>query len=133
MPIGPHGYDLTVMHPFRGARFNNSIATNGRYFAGPFTHYAINTATYLFTYHFFRNHSSEYPDGYLSEETLKSFEGVTGERGSFKWASGREKIPENVCGSILALLLWTVANAWCSGTAARLAMSTDFLLSLLML
>ncbi|EMD94579.1 hypothetical protein COCC4DRAFT_66246 [Bipolaris maydis ATCC 48331] len=95
MPLGPNGYDLTVMHPFRGSRFNNSIATNGRYFAGPFTHFAINTATYLFTYHFFRNHSAEYPDGYLDLETLKSFEGVTGERGSFKWASGRERIPDN--------------------------------------
>ncbi|USP80352.1 uncharacterized protein yc1106_07626 [Curvularia clavata] len=95
MPKGPNGYDLTVMLPFRGSRFNNSIATNGRYFAGPFTHFAINTATYLFTYHFFRNHSAEFPDGYLSAETLKSFEGVTGEPGSFQWASGREKIPEN--------------------------------------
>jgi len=97
MPLGPNGYDLTVMHPFRGARFNNSIATNGRYFAGPFTHFALNTATYLFTYHFFANCSAEFPDGYLDEETLKTFEGVTGERGSFKWAPGRERIPENVC------------------------------------
>lgn len=99
MPLGPNGYDLTVMHPFRGARFNNSIATNGRYFAGPFTHFALNTATYLFTYHFFANCSAEFPDGYLDEETLKTFEGVTGERGSFKWAPGRERIPENVCES----------------------------------
>ncbi|EUC28077.1 hypothetical protein COCCADRAFT_9483 [Bipolaris zeicola 26-R-13] len=95
MPLGPNGYDLTVMHPFRGSRFNNSIATNGRYFAGPFTHFAINTATYLFTFHFFRNHSAQFPDGYLDLETLKAFEGVTGEKGSFKWASGRERIPDN--------------------------------------
>jgi hypothetical protein len=96
MPVGPNGYDLTVMHPFRGARFNNSVATNGHYFAGPFTHFALNTATYLFTYHFFANHSAEHPEGYLSGETLKSFEGVTGSAGSFKWSPGREKIPENV-------------------------------------
>jgi hypothetical protein len=96
MPKGPNGYDLTVMHPFRGARFNDSVATNGRYWAGPLTNFAINTATYLFTYHFFSNYSAEYPDGYLSEETLKSFEGVTGEKGSFKWSAGRERIPENV-------------------------------------
>ncbi|KAI2486712.1 oxidase [Pyrenophora tritici-repentis] len=95
MPLGPNGYDLTVMHPFRGKRFKDSVATNGRYWAGPVTHFAINTATYLFTYHFFANHSAKYPEGYLNGETLKSFEGVTGSPGSFKWASGRERIPEN--------------------------------------
>ncbi|KAH3905278.1 hypothetical protein HBI56_209750 [Parastagonospora nodorum] len=95
MPQGPNGYDLTVMHPFRGARYKDSVATNGRYWAGPLTHFAINTATYLFTYHFFANYSTEYPDGFLSEQTLKSFEGVSGERGSFKWKHGAERIPEN--------------------------------------
>jgi hypothetical protein len=96
MSLGPNGYDLTVMHPFRGKRYKDSVATNGHYWAGPVTHFAINTATYLFTYHFFANHSAEYPEGYLDGETLKSFEGVTGQKGSFKWASGRERIPENV-------------------------------------
>ncbi|KAI1513835.1 Dimer-Tnp-hAT dimerization containing protein [Pyrenophora tritici-repentis] len=75
--------------------FRSLVATNGRYWAGPVTHFAINTATYLFTYHFFANHSAKYPEGYLNGETLKSFEGVTGSPGSFKWASGRERIPEN--------------------------------------
>lgn len=95
MPQGPNGYDLTVMHPFRGARFNNSVATNGYYWAGPFTHYAVNTATYLFTYHLFSNFSAEHPDGFLDEETLKSFEGITGSRGSYEWKWGRERIPDN--------------------------------------
>ncbi|PZC88200.1 Peroxidase-2 domain containing protein, partial [Pyrenophora tritici-repentis] len=27
MPLGPNGYDLTVMHPFRGKRFKDSVAT----------------------------------------------------------------------------------------------------------
>jgi hypothetical protein len=84
------------MHPFRGARFNDSVATNGYFFAGPFTQFAVNTATYLFTYHFFANHSAEFPDGYLNEESLKAFEGVTGDKGSFQWQAGRERIPENV-------------------------------------
>jgi hypothetical protein len=96
MPKGPNGYDLTVMFPLRGARFNDSIATNGRFFSGPFTQLAVNAATYLFTYRFFANYSAEYPDGYLDEETLKSFEGVTGEKGSFQWQTGRERIPDNV-------------------------------------
>jgi hypothetical protein len=96
MPLGPNGYDLTVMHPFRDSRVNNSIATNGHYFTGPLTHFANNTATYLFTYRFFGNHSAEHPDGYLDAETLKSFEGVAGSQGSFQWSAGRERIRENV-------------------------------------
>lgn len=96
MPLGPNGYDLTVLHPFRGHRFNTSISTNGYYWAGPFTHFAVNTATYLFTYNFFRNHSSEHPDGYLDLETLMSFEGVTrNTKGDFEWKAGRERIPDN--------------------------------------
>lgn len=96
MPQGPNGYDLTVMNPFRGACFNDSVSTNGHFFAGPFTHLAVNAAAHLFTYRFFANFSAEHPDGYLDVETLKSFEGVTGEPGSFQWQQGRERIPENV-------------------------------------
>ncbi|KAJ4332398.1 hypothetical protein N0V87_008394 [Didymella glomerata] len=95
MPKGPNGYDITVMQTFRGARFNNSIATNGHFFSGPFTHLAVEAAAHYFTYRFFANYSAEYPDGYLDEETLKSFEGVTGERGSLQWKAGRERIPRN--------------------------------------
>ncbi|KAJ4384921.1 hypothetical protein N0V86_000525 [Didymella sp. IMI 355093] len=95
MPKGPNGYDLTVIYPLRGARFNDSIATNGRFFSGPFTQLAVNAAAYLFTYRLFANYSAEYPDGYLDEETLKSFQGVTGEKGSFQWQAGRERIPDN--------------------------------------
>jgi hypothetical protein len=97
MPKGPNGYDLTVMHQFRGARFNSSIATNGHFFTGPFTHLAVNAAAHLFTYRLFGNWSAEHPgEGYLDLETLKSFEGVTGEPGNFQWEQGRERIPENV-------------------------------------
>jgi hypothetical protein len=55
--------------------------------------YAFN----FFIYRYFANHTAEYPEGYLDAATLKSFQGVTGEKGSFKWASGRERIPDNVC------------------------------------
>jgi hypothetical protein len=99
MPLGPNGIDLTVLLPFRVARIKDSIATNGYYFAGPFTHFTISAATYFFTYRYFANHTAEYPEGYLDEATLKSFQGVTGEKGSFEWASGRERIPDNVCAS----------------------------------
>jgi hypothetical protein len=97
MPLGPNGIDLTVLLPFRVARIKDSIATNGHYFAGPFTHFTISAATYFFTYRYFANHTAEYPEGYLDAATLKSFQGVTGEKGSFEWASGRERIPDNVC------------------------------------
>lgn len=96
MPQGPNGYDLTVMHPFRGKRFQDSIHTNPYFFNGPFGALAIQTATYLFTYHFFGNCSEEHPKGYLDGETLKSFESVVGESGSFKHIPGHERIPENV-------------------------------------
>jgi len=96
MPKGPNGYDLTVFHPFRGARFNDLVATNEHFFSGPLTHLAVEAAAHYFTYRFFANYSAEYPDGYRDEETLKSFEGVTGERGSLLWKAGRERIPENV-------------------------------------
>ncbi|CAI6341405.1 unnamed protein product [Periconia digitata] len=96
MPQGPNGYDLTVMSKFRGASFNNSIATNGHFFTGPFTHLAVNAAAHAFTYRLFGNWSAEHPgEGYLDLETLKSFEGVTGEPGNFQWEHGRERIPEN--------------------------------------
>jgi len=94
-PLGPNGYDLTVMYPRRVARFKDSIATNGHAFFGPVVQYALQPATYLFTYQFFANRSAEYPEGYLDLETLKSFQGVTGEKGNFKWTWGGEKIPDN--------------------------------------
>lgn len=106
MPQGPNGYDLTVLTPLRGAQFNHSIATNGHFFAGPFTHLAVNAAAYLFTYRFFANFSAENPlGGYLDLETLKSFEGVTGEPGNFDWQRGHERIPENVSLAHLSCLI----------------------------
>lgn len=96
-PLGPNGYDLSVIIPFRRQRIQESIATNGRYFAGPWTHIVVNVAAYTFEYRYFANFTAEHPDGYLDLETLKTFNGVTGEPGSFQWESGREKIPENVC------------------------------------
>lgn len=96
MPLGPNGIDIPVLSAFRINRVRHSIATNGHYFAGPLTFFALNPATYLFTYRFFANHTAENPEGYLDAKTLMSFEGITGEKGNYKWSSGQEKIPENV-------------------------------------
>ncbi|KAI4593977.1 hypothetical protein KJ359_008765 [Pestalotiopsis sp. 9143b] len=95
MPQGPNGYDLTVMHPFRGLRFHDSVNTNPYFFNGPFTGLAVQTATYVFTYRFFANHSEDYPEGYLDGESLKSFESIIGEPGNFTWVPGHERIPDN--------------------------------------
>ena len=107
MPLGPNGIDLPTLFAFRASNFNHSIATNGHFFAGPFTQFAVNTATYVFTYRFFANHSAEYPDGYLDLETLMAFEGVTqNAEGGFEWESGRERIPENVSFQSSSLFLF---------------------------
>lgn len=95
-PLGPSGYDLSVIIPFRRERIQQSIETNGRYFAGPFSHIVLNVAAHVFTYRYFANFTAEHPEGYLDLETLKSFSGVTGEPGSFQGTSGHERIPENV-------------------------------------
>jgi len=84
------------MTAFRLKRVRHSIATNGHYFAGPVTFFALNPATYQFTYRFFANHTAENSEGYLDEQTLMTFEGVTKENGEYKWSPGRERIPENV-------------------------------------
>lgn len=96
MPLGENGIDIPVLTAFRLDRTKHSIATNGHYFSGPLTALALNPATYQFTYRFFANHTAETPEGYLDAETLMSFQGVTGEKGNYKWARGQEKIPENV-------------------------------------
>jgi hypothetical protein len=96
MPLGPNGIDLTVLTQFRLDRIKHSIATNGHYFTGPLSQFALNPATYQFMYRYFANHTAENPAGYLSAETLMSFEGVTGEKGNYKWSRGQERIPENV-------------------------------------
>ncbi|OSS52535.1 hypothetical protein B5807_03023 [Epicoccum nigrum] len=96
MPLGPNGIDSDVMTAFRLKRVRHSIATNGHYFAGPLTFFALNPATYLFTYRLLANHTAENPEGYLNAETLMSFQGVTkNSAGKYEWAPGREKIPEN--------------------------------------
>lgn len=41
------------------------------------------------------NHTAEYPAGILDQETLKSFNAISGESGSFVWTPGYERIPDN--------------------------------------
>jgi hypothetical protein len=94
-PLGPNGYDLTALTPFRASRFSQSINNNPNFFNGPFSGVLVQPAAYTFIYRFMSNKSSEYPEGYLNGDVLKSFFGITGEPGSFVWTEGTERIPDN--------------------------------------
>ena len=94
-PLGPKGYDLSVLTPFRAERFQQSIANNPYFFNGPFTGVVVLPAAYTFIYRFMANKSAEYPEGYLNGETLKSFFSITGPPGNFKYNPGNERIPDN--------------------------------------
>lgn len=95
LPLGPNGYDLSVLTPFRATRFQQSIDNNPYFFNGPFSGIAVQPAAYTFIYRYMANKSSEYPEGYLNGDVLKSFYSITGEPGSFVWTEGHEKIPDN--------------------------------------
>ncbi|KAL3424168.1 oxidase [Phlyctema vagabunda] len=95
-PLGPNGYDLSALTPFRASRFQQSIDQNGYFFNGPFTGVLVQPAAYTFIYRFMSNKSSTYPEGYLDGEVLKSFFSITGSTpATFKWTEGYEKIPDN--------------------------------------
>jgi hypothetical protein len=95
MPLGPNGYDLTVLTPFRASRFQQSIENNPYFFNGPFTGVLVQPAAFTFIYRFMSNKSEEYPEGYLDADVLKSFFAISGEPGSFQWNEGQERIPDN--------------------------------------
>ncbi|KAB8300543.1 hypothetical protein EYC80_000703 [Monilinia laxa] len=95
LPLGPNGYDLSVLTPFRATRFQQSIDNNPYFFNGPFSGIAVQPAAYTFIYRYMANKSEEYPDGYLDGKVLKSFFSITGEPGNFVWTEGHEKIPDN--------------------------------------
>ncbi|ESZ94237.1 hypothetical protein SBOR_5371 [Sclerotinia borealis F-4128] len=95
LPPGPNGYDLSVLTPFRATRHQQSIDNNPYFFNGPFSGIAAQPAAYTFIYRCMANKSTEYPEGYLNGDVLKSFYSITGEPGSFTWTEGHEKIPDN--------------------------------------
>ncbi|RDW74941.1 cloroperoxidase [Coleophoma cylindrospora] len=94
-PLGPNGYDLTTLTPFRAKRFQQSIANNPYFFNGPFSGVAVQPAAYTFIYRFMSNKSAEYPEGYLNGDVLKSFFAISGSPGHFTWTEGHEQIPNN--------------------------------------
>jgi hypothetical protein len=52
-------------------------------------------AAWSFIYRFIARKSSEYPEGLLDGEVLKSFYSITGDYPNFEYTPGYEKIPDN--------------------------------------
>lgn len=94
--LGPRGYDLSVLTPFRAERFQQSIQQNPYFFNGPFSGVLVQPAAYTFIYRFMGNKSAQYPDGYLSGDVLKTFFAISGATpAQFKYNEGQEQIPNN--------------------------------------
>ncbi|WPH01851.1 Hypothetical protein R9X50_00470500 [Acrodontium crateriforme] len=91
--------DRYTMDKFRqhfGSVQQESIATNPYYFSGgAFGPFIVVPAAYNFVINLMSNHSAEEPSGYLDGYNFKSFFGITGEPGNFKWQRGQERVPEN--------------------------------------
>lgn len=88
-------YDLDILTAHRYNRFNQNIQQNPYFFNGPFSGVVVQPAAYTFIYRFMANKSSEYPEGRLNGEVLKSFFSITGNEGNFTYTPGHERIPEN--------------------------------------
>jgi len=88
-------YTLDKFRKQFGAVQQRSIATNPYYFTGLFSTVVVVPAAYNFVINLMSNHSAKEPSGYLDGYNFKSFFGITGEPGSFKWQRGQERIPDN--------------------------------------
>ncbi|GAB7346936.1 hypothetical protein MBLNU459_g2000t1 [Dothideomycetes sp. NU459] len=88
-------YDLDLLTARRYARFNENIEGNPYFFNAPFAGVIAQPAAWSFIYRFMANKSSEYPEGHLNGEVLKSFYAITGEDGNFTYTPGYERIPDN--------------------------------------
>ncbi|PFH63179.1 hypothetical protein XA68_17288 [Ophiocordyceps unilateralis] len=94
-PLGPNGYDMSTIAAFRSKRLKDSKHGNPKFFYGPFTGYAVQSASHAFIYRFMANKSAEYPEGYLNGDVLKSFFAVTGSPGNLTYTAGHERIPDD--------------------------------------
>jgi hypothetical protein len=60
-------FSMDLMAERAKTRFEQSIQTNPEFYYGPVTGFIARNAGYLFPARFFRNHSSENPEGVLSK------------------------------------------------------------------
>ena len=88
-------FDMPTLTDFRAIRQAHSIAENKFFFNGPFTGLIMQPASYSFMYRLLANHSAEHPSGHLTQDVLKSFYGITTEKGKMKYTPGHERIPHN--------------------------------------
>ena len=87
--------DIPLLTSYRATRFQESVNNNPYFFNAPFSGVAASPAGWSFIYRFMANKSSEYPEGRLTGDVLKSFYSVTGEYPNFKYTPGHETIPDN--------------------------------------
>jgi hypothetical protein len=88
-------YNLEVLRDFRKTRFQESVDKNPYYYYGPFSGMAVSQAAFTFIYRFMANHSTEYPEGVLNQDVLKSFMAISGSDSNPVWKRGYERIPDN--------------------------------------
>lgn len=67
MSSGEGNYDFDVFAERASIRFDETVATNPNFYYGPFTGMIARNAGYLFACRMFANHSSENPEGILSQ------------------------------------------------------------------
>ncbi|KAF7354112.1 Cloroperoxidase [Mycena venus] len=87
-------YNRTVILAHRLKRIQDSVQQNPYFFYGP-VQMVITCLTTALIPALMSNHSSEHPDGILSNNVLKSIYGVTGQNGSLVYTPGTERIPDN--------------------------------------
>ncbi|KAJ5054164.1 uncharacterized protein L3040_000446 [Drepanopeziza brunnea f. sp. 'multigermtubi'] len=87
-------YTLDIMRQHNKAMRDWSVQNNPYYFSAPFAGLVAPIAHTLIPL-MFSNHSAENPNGYIDRGILKSFHGITGPEGAFKYTPGHERIPNN--------------------------------------
>ncbi|KAJ6620976.1 Chloroperoxidase [Mycena sp. CBHHK59/15] len=87
-------YNKSVIFKHRVRRFNQSIFENPYFFYGP-VEMLVSSLTHCLIYALMSNHSTEYPDGILSNDILKSLYGISTASGQLVYTRGTERIPDN--------------------------------------
>ncbi|KAJ6453260.1 oxidase-like protein [Mycena vitilis] len=87
-------YNQSIVFAHRVRRLLDSIQQNGDFFYGP-VQMVISCLTTNLVYGLMSNHSTEYPNGVLSNNVLKAMYGITGPPGALVYTRGTERIPEN--------------------------------------
>jgi hypothetical protein len=81
---------LQILSDHRYNRFENSIATNPYFFAGPIASQLVTSAAHHFIFRLMGNKSAEYPEGQTTPEVFKSWFAVTGDDDDLTYTVGHE-------------------------------------------